>query len=246
MAVKGQTIFRFKGMNNVDDPADVGSPERDALTQRSTTQYTEAVSLVNVDIDNDGGVSRRSGLVDGLVFQPVADDKGARSYWAVGNTVYCTKALTDDVDDRFSTVISLDGMITLIRRVDGGLYVGSTTELHFLPGSDPQYGEGFGDEWTLPYGVIMGTGCHVRGELVPAAGFSGNCCIFATHRGVVVGGPGGAIKNLSQNKVSYLYGLTGKAQIREQNGLAHYLFTTSNTNPAYNALQVFTFPVDYL
>lgn len=246
MAAKGQVTFRFKGMNNVDDPTDVGASERDALAQRATTQYTEAVDLVNVDIDNDGGISLRSGLVDGLVFQPVTDDKGARSYWAVGNTVYCTKALTEDIDERFSTVISLDDMITMIRRVDGGLFVGSTSELHFLPGSDPQYGEGFGDEWTLPYGVIMGTGCHIRGELVPAAGLLGNCCICATTRGVVVGGPGGSIKNLSQNKVSYPYGLTGKAQVREQNGLAHYLFTTSNINPAYNVLPAFTFPVDYL
>lgn len=242
MAVKGQVIFRFKGMNNVDDPTDVGAPERDTLTQRPTTQYTEAVDLVNVDVDNDGGIARRDGLVEGLAFQPVADDKGSRNYWAVGNTVYCSKALSDDIDERFSTVLSLDDMVTMIRRVDGGLYVGSTRELHYLPGSDPQFGEGFGDEWTLPYGVIMGTSVHVRGELVPAASMTGNCCIFATHRGVVVGGPGGVVKNLSERKVSYTYGLTGKALIREKNGLAHYLFTTSPTNPAYNVLPPILLP----
>jgi len=222
--------FVFSGMNNVSDPADI-----DCRNPKSS-QYGQCVDLVNVDCDNDGGIARRKGLITGLVQHPVTEIMGSRNYWAVGNTVYCSKALSDDEDQRFSTVISLDDMITMIRRVDGGLFVGSTKELHFLAGTDPQAGDGFSDVWTLPYGVIMGTGMHVRGELVPQSQFAGNCCIFASHRGVIVGGPGGQIHNLSQNKVSYEYGLSGKAMIREENGLVHYLFTTSATNPAYNRL----------
>lgn len=220
--------FKFYTMNNVADPADI-----DCLNPKSS-QYGHCVDLVNVDIDNDGGISRRDGLVT-LVQQPVTESMGSRNYWAVGNTVYCSRALDDTEDERYSTVISLDDMITMIRRVDGGLYVGSTKELHYLHGTDPQEG-GFTDVWSLPYGVILGTGCHVKGELVPIAQMQGNCCIFASQRGVIVGGPGGAIVNLSQGKVSYPYGLTGKAIVREVNGVAHYLFTTSPTNPAYNVL----------
>lgn len=214
--------FPFLTMNNVADPADLDPAKG------------ECVDLVNVDPDNRGGVSVRDSLIEGLVAQPVTEIMGSRDYWAVGNTVYCSRAMEDDEDQRFSIVISLDDMITMIRRVDGGLYIGSTTELHFLAGTDPQ-AEGFTDGWTLPYGVILGTGCHVRGELVPAAGMTGNCCIFASHRGVIVGGPSGQIVNLSQGKVSYEYGLYGTALVREKNGQAHYLFTTSNINSAHNA-----------
>lgn len=231
--------FRFHGMNNVDDPADVG--KRYDANARKT--YSECIDIVNCDIDNDGGISDRPALVDYLVQQPVSDSMGARNYWPVGNTVYCSKALSTEEDERYSTVISLDNMITMILRVDGGMYVGSTHELHFLSGTDPQEG-GFTDMWSLPYGVILGTGCHIKGELVPAAGMAGNCAIFATQRGVFVAGAGGNIVNLSQNKVSYEYGLTGKACVREANGLVHYLFTTSAVNPAYNKLPAFTFPVD--
>lgn len=217
------TVFPFLTMNNVTDPAGL-----DPATG-------ECVDLVNVDTDDRGGVRVRDALVDGLVAQPLTETMGSRTYWAVGNTVYCSKAMEDDEDQRFSTVISLDDMVTMVRRVDGGLYIGSTTELHFLAGSDPQ-GEGFMDQWTLPYGVIMGTGCHIRGELVPAAQMMGNCCIFASQRGVIVGGPNGVIVNLSRGKVSYPFGLYGSALVREQNGLAHYLFTTTNVNPAHNPL----------
>jgi hypothetical protein len=217
------TSFAFLTMNNVTDPADLDPAKG------------ECVDLVNVDTDNRGGVCVRDALVSGLTAQPLTEIMGSRAYWAVGNTVYCSRAMEDDEDERFSIVISLDDMITMIRRVDGGLYIGSTTELHFLAGTDPQ-GEGFTDQWTLPYGVIAGTGCHVRGELVPVAQMMGNCCIFASHRGVIVGGPGGQIVNLSQGKVSYEYGLFGSAMVREQGGQAHYLFTTSNVTPAHNPL----------
>jgi len=213
--------FTFFTMNNVKDPADLSS--------------AECADIVNFDCDNDGGIQVRSRTISGLATQPVTEIMGSRNYWAIGNTVFCSKAMSDDEDKRFSTVISLDDMITMIRRVDGGLYIGSTTELHYLHGTDPQVG-GHDDNWTEPYGVILGTGCHIRGEIVPAARMAGNCCIFATHRGVMVGGPGGSIFNLSQDRVSYDYGLFGSAFVREENGLVHYLFKTSNDLEAYNKL----------
>ena len=237
------STFKFVTMNNVDDPVDIGGQSDDIQGRRSNT-YSTCVDLVNFDSDNEGNIAVRDALISGLIQQPVSDSMGSRNFWAVGNTVYCSVAGADDEDKRFSTVISLDDMITMIMRVDGGLYVGSTHELHYLHGTDPQDGEGFVDTWSLPYGVILGTGCRIKGEIVPAAGMQGNCCIFASHRGVIVGGPGGTTRNLSQDKVSYEYGLTGKSMVREKGGLVHYLFTTSKTNPAYNKLPAFTFPID--
>lgn len=231
--------FLFNGMNNVSDPADI-----DCFNPKSA-QYGQCVSLVNWDCDNDGGIAVRPALVAGLVQQPVTEIVGGRDYWAVGNTVYCSMALEEREDTRYSTVISCDDLITMIRRVDGGLYVGTAGELHYLHGTDPVEG-GHDDNWKLPYGVILGTGMHVKGELLPPGLQFGdvNCCIFASHRGVTVGGPAGRIVNLSQNKVQYAYGLTGKAMIRESGGLAHYLFSTSATHPAYNAFPAFTFDVE--
>jgi hypothetical protein len=222
--VNDASRFKFFSMNNVIDPADL--------------KAGECVDICNWDCDNDGGISTRSPFITGLVQQPVQDNYrlGGRSYFAVGNTVLCTVALSASVDERFATVISLDDMITMIVRVDEGLFVGSTKELHFLSGTDPQQG-GFHDVWALPWGVITGTGLPIKGEKVPIAEMSGNCAIFATTQGVVVGGPGGRIKNLSENRVSYPYGITGKAMIREQGGLVHYLFTTALSQSAFNPFE---------
>jgi hypothetical protein len=221
--------FKFVTMNNAKDPADLDPAKG------------ECVMLMNVDPDNDGGVARRKATIDGLTFQPVTEFMGSRQYWAVRNIVYCSKALDDTTDERFNLVIALDDPITMIRKVDGGLFIGSTKELHYLNGTDIQSG-GFDDVWSLPYGVVMGTGCHIKGELMPKLKMSGNCCIFASHRGVIVGGPGGGIVNLSQDKISYEYGYYGRAIVREENGLVHYVFDPDSGTPAYNLLNPLNIP----
>ncbi len=221
MAEKPSLTFKFLTMNNVKDPSDLSEGE--------------CVDIVNFDVDNDGGIATRPAYIQPLVQQPVSDinNLGGRSYFAVANTVRSSRALADDEDSRFSLVISLDDMVTMIKRVDGGLYVGSTKQLHFLSGTDAQVG-GFQDVWALPWGVILGTGMNIKGEKVPVAELSGNCCIFASTQGVIVGGPRGEIRNLSQNKVSYPFGTVGKAAIVENKGIIQYLFTTSSENSAYN------------
>ena len=64
----GVNTFKFIGMNNVDDPANVGAPESDKYG-RSTT-YTEAVSITNMDPDNSGGVKTRKGQTATTVAVP--------------------------------------------------------------------------------------------------------------------------------------------------------------------------------
>jgi hypothetical protein len=203
----------------------------------------ECVDLVNVDPDNDGNIARRPATVSELAFQPITESMFGRDYWAVGNKVYCSKALDDASDERYSLVIALDDAITMIRRTDAGLWIGSMAEIHFLAGKDPQDG-GFEDIHVAPYGVIMGTGCTVKGELCPVAQMGGTCAIFASHRGVCIGDSTGRMVNLSQNKVSYDYGNYGSAAVREKNGLVHYLFQTSDLLPAYNQLPALNLELD--
>lgn len=51
--------YTFRGMNNVDDPLDVGAP----VPRIRQLRFTEAVSIVNADPDNDGRVALRPGYV---------------------------------------------------------------------------------------------------------------------------------------------------------------------------------------
>ena len=49
--------YKFSGMNNVDDVADVGAP----IPKIRQLIFTQGVELVNVDPDNDGGCALRPG-----------------------------------------------------------------------------------------------------------------------------------------------------------------------------------------
>lgn len=54
------TTFKFKGMNNVSDPADVAAPDKSERTR----VFTEGVKLQNVDPDNKGGFATRLGYTE--------------------------------------------------------------------------------------------------------------------------------------------------------------------------------------
>jgi hypothetical protein len=54
-----EIFYSFRGINNVDDPVNVGAPNE----QPDTVFYTEAVKLVNVDPSNRAGVTLRTGRI---------------------------------------------------------------------------------------------------------------------------------------------------------------------------------------
>lgn len=140
--------FPFLTMNNVADPADLDPAKG------------ECVDLINVDVDSRGGVTVRDSLIAGLLAQPVTEIMGSRNYWAVGNTVYCSRAMDDDEDQRFSIVISLDDMITMIRRVDGGLYVGSVVGLTPRRRASPTGGPSPTGSYSAPAATFAGSWCR--------------------------------------------------------------------------------------
>lgn len=53
-----EVIYKFRGMNNVDNPAEVGAP---ASQTRGMTIFTEAVKLINIDPSKKGGGPLRVG-----------------------------------------------------------------------------------------------------------------------------------------------------------------------------------------
>jgi hypothetical protein len=67
-----ETTYKFIGMNNVADPANVGAPD----VNSRTLVFTEVVQLTNVDPNDSGGVSLRRGRVSAL------DIPGLHSGWS--------------------------------------------------------------------------------------------------------------------------------------------------------------------
>lgn len=126
------------------------------------------------------------------------------------------------IDTRNHVAYLSGSAITMIGAVDDGIYIGTQNEVVFLSG-DGSIENGFQVKDVLPYGVIKNTRVRTTGHKIPVAKMSGNVIVFATHRGVVVGGNGGNVVNISYGKVTYNYGTTGSAILREDNGQVHYV-----------------------
>lgn len=173
-----------------------------------------------------GGRVYRAGLMDGV--SVVAYSKPG-------------EFRTQDV--RNNVAMMSGSRITMLGRVDNGLFVGTDSEVLFLGGSDPVEG-GFSFMQVLPFGVIENTCVRTVGSKVSAAGMQGSVIIFASYQGVVVGGNGGQVANLSDKKVSYAHGTRGSAILREEGGLIHYVFAPDYGATAFNQYVQTTIDVD--
>lgn len=149
----------------------------------------------------------------------------------------------ESMDTRFNIVAIYDGAAKGICRVDEGLFVSAGDETFYHDGDDAVTGitpaaktDGFRQKSVAPYAMIPGTIRPIRAELLGFEGLHGWCCIWASTRGVCVGGNGGAFFNVIQDKVSYPSGAIGTAVVRESLGIIHYLVVLqAPSTEAYNA-----------
>jgi hypothetical protein len=331
-----EVTYTFRGMDNVDDPANIPSDPNSRVPL-----FHEVALLRNVDMDNQGGVSLRSGrelsvnaaglhsgwsdpyqksnvaffvngsllnriepdgsittikydmipgiqvhycqvndvtafsngqqfsiIEDGVVtpnFYPTAPYKermvagkfltllNGRLYCLVDNyqakpcALVCSDTLDvpgwlESMDIRQNIVIELDGDGTMVMPIEadngGGLFVSSTLETFFLTMKDAVVDGGLQTQVSVaPYAAIPGTALPIKAELLGIKGLQGNCVIWASTRGVCIGGAGGFFMNLSEGKVSYPAGSKGTAFLREKRGLVHYVFAIQGAGDAYNAYE---------
>lgn len=139
----------------------------------------------------------------------------------------------EQVDERMSR-IPFTGKGTLLSAVDDGIWFSHGNATAFLAGGDLvdlEY------RHAAHYGAIRGTAVKMNAELIGIDGFSGNVVVWASDRGICVGGNGGQFANISQGKVSYPPGKTGAGMLREYNGIVQYIASMRDTGTAYNPYQ---------
>lgn len=168
-----------------------------------------------------------------------------RVYIAKDNSLYCTDPFTTEwMDERQYIVSVFESPITMINRVDDGLYVSTKEKLYYLSGDDPYVGEGFNTELILDFPVIWRSAIVTYGDRFVAAEMQGSIIIFATTQGICVAGNGGNLKNLSYDKISYDFGNIASANLLEYNGQLYYILTMDADNEAVNTYTIPSFEVD--
>lgn len=137
----------------------------------------------------------------------------------------------ESMDDRTSIVAHFDSPVTMIQRIDAGLFVGTERDVFFFTGEDPFVEEGFKQHHVDNHGAVLGTNIPVKAELTPAQGRGFGAFWVAGDR-VCFAAPTGELA--FDDKLALPIASEGYGCIREVNGAAHYLFTLSGVTDTAN------------
>lgn len=148
-----------------------------------------------------------------------------RLYFSKENSLYATDAFdVEHVDVRFNRVATFPNAITMCKRVEDGLWLGTEKYVYFLRGDDAREG-GFEQIIKAKSGVVYGTARKTNAEYVPLAKSNNTVVLFLSTAGICAGGDGGSYVNLSFNKVTFDTGTSGTSTIRTSKGISQYVVT---------------------
>lgn len=94
--------------------------------------------------------------------------------------------------------VSFEGRVTMIHVLPDGVWLSDGQGVYWLPGHEP-------GKWELArradYPAIMGTAVEVDMGKIGEGEMPGRCVIFATPKGVCLGGASGYFRNLTERKI---------------------------------------------
>jgi hypothetical protein len=148
---------------------------------------------------------------------------GGRVLVAAGNRLYPSEPFAPELFD-LRRGVPFASRITLVAPLDDGVYLGTESEIAWLPGNDPA-------KWAYQpradYGAIPGTLAYGQaGDVVEA---EGPAAFFATTQGICVGLNGGVLINLTNDRFNYPVMDEGSAVVRDSGGSVQYVATLKGT-----------------
>lgn len=154
-----------------------------------------------------------------------------RSYVFVasGSTLYYSQPFSYELFD-LENYIQFNDYITLVAALSEGLLIGTSKEIVFLQGLNP---DEFNKVSVANYGAVLGTGCKTLLQKTALQDVFGEGVMFCSHQGICLFGNNGIFFNLTENNYSFNTSTQGTASIIEKNGVNQYtcvLFYTEQMN----------------
>lgn len=151
-----------------------------------------------------------------------------RLYFGDGQTIWYSDALGLGRINKRLNNIPLSDEITMLEAIDDGIWVSTGDKygrIFFLSGNTV---EQFTEIHSADYGVIQGSAVKIRDaqSIFHDIGITGTAIIFATKRGICVGGNGGRFINLTYTKYKLTDNRFGAGLLRIIDNKAHYIATT--------------------
>ena len=142
-----------------------------------------------------------------------------RLYVAKNNTLYISDSMCDHYDTRYGFRVFAN-RIDLLVAIDDGLYVSDGTITWFLEGLDPQ--ESMRRFKVLDVGALPNTEVIINGQdMKEEDGI--DYAMWLAPTGVILGGPKGAVKNLTIDSYYPPGAAIGRAIIRNVENTTHYV-----------------------
>lgn len=120
--------------------------------------------------------------------------------------------------------ITLDEDITLVKPVEGGVYVATTSATYFLAGGDISKAD---PTKIAPYGAIKGTAAKLPNSLD---------LMWHTPRGPVTASQDGNLALMQDAQIAYPSASAGASILRESNGLRQFITALSQAQPSGGAV----------
>jgi len=152
-----------------------------------------------------------------LAFNDVETFAG-RNYYACGERVYYTPVFGYYKLRLGKDYFRFPDTITMIAKVENGLFVGTLDEIFYLNNREPKKADLLK---VANVGVIEGTKAYVEGSIVGDGASTELLPIWATTAGFCVGLPNGQLNRVTQKSVSLPQGSLGSAMYRNENGQNH-------------------------
>lgn len=155
---------------------------------------------------------------------PVPSGAGAiafafgRTFVGVGNLLFVSEPNSPELFD-YRLAFQMDAAVTIIAPQADGVYLATERSISWHQGKNPT-------EWEylqkFPYGGIRGTLATAPAEWT-APGQDGDVSVFMSSQGVIVGGNGGNVDNITQDRFLFPIQGEGVGLARRHRGYRQYL-----------------------
>jgi len=156
----------------------------------------------------------------------------SRLYVARDNLIIYSDPATFQYYDKRHNFIWMAGKVTLLKAVEDGIYISDGKDTYFMSGSSPK-------EFVLvkvaDYRANEDSVIKTPAENIGLNGLKGDVLIWASPKGICLGGPGGEFINLTHDKI-YLYQSSNNTALsRILPTKNQYLFLSELQQSAINA-----------
>ena len=252
LAVTASQGLRITGITASDDSTVVRINVY--VTRRDSETFYKAYSLSNTSgqtIDHLTEDSLTGAMLKTQFLSPppagqILEYYKGRIYIGSFDAVWHTEPFKYELCDMSNGYTQFESDATLVGAVDDGIYFGTDDDIDFAKGDNPK---DFKWEQKANYGAIFGT---MQKLIRPDVGNNEamqTLIVFASAKGICIGGKGGEMINKSRDSYIYEPAYSGAGFVRKERGTDQYLFTLKGEdrdrqemNQGYGEMEI-TLPV---